>query len=159
MDNKRLLILACSKRKVDTPGEIRAIDRYDGYFFRILKNSHHSNLDVIILSAKFGLLSSEDPIPWYDHKMDIHDVARMSKETLQRFTSLVPDVNKYLEVAINLGSNYMECFAPTMDYIKRSYHGKVIIIDGPLGIRGQKLKEWVSINLNSHSYHDMSGLL
>jgi cytoplasmic iron level regulating protein YaaA (DUF328/UPF0246 family) len=63
----RLLILACSARKRLDRSALPAIERYDGVNFRILKKLQREHafphdLDVLILSAKYGLLSPETPI-------------------------------------------------------------------------------------------------
>ncbi len=72
---KSLLILSCSQRKRDDPAELPAIERYDGPTFRTLRKARREgywphNLEVLILSAEFGLIEAETPIPWYDRLMD-----------------------------------------------------------------------------------------
>ncbi len=74
---KRCLILGCSETKVATPDNVPAIDRYDGPPFRVLRRfladrspmNPKSDLDVFILSAQFGLIRDEQPIPIYDRHM------------------------------------------------------------------------------------------
>jgi cytoplasmic iron level regulating protein YaaA (DUF328/UPF0246 family) len=70
----RLLILACSARKRLDRSALPAIERYDGVNFRILKKLQREHafphdLDVLILSAKYGLLRPETPIEAYNLKM------------------------------------------------------------------------------------------
>ena len=71
----RVLILACSQAKTDTPGQIPAIDRYDGPAFQVYRKFKREHPDrekeirSYILSAKFGLILAQTPIPDYDMKM------------------------------------------------------------------------------------------
>jgi len=71
--HRRLLILSCSKRKQADPSPLPAIDRYDGPRFRVLRKylRHHADdgLDVLILSARFGIIRSERMIDDYDQIM------------------------------------------------------------------------------------------
>jgi quinol-cytochrome oxidoreductase complex cytochrome b subunit len=70
----RLLLLACSRRKHPTPFPVPAWYRYDGVLYRLCKNleAHHAfptDVSVWILSAAYGLISKDTPIPWYDQSM------------------------------------------------------------------------------------------
>ena len=66
---QRLLVLACSERKVTAAGLLPAVDRYDGPPFRVLRKylrEHTGAPDILILSAKYGLIPSDQQIPYYD---------------------------------------------------------------------------------------------
>lgn len=106
-----LLIISCSQRKRCDPGLLPAIERYDGVNFRVLRKAKREgywpeNLDVLILSGKYGLLRPSTLIEDYDLRM-----------TVQRATVLAAqvsaDLDGYLErtpfseVFINLGKVYM----------------------------------------------------
>ena len=62
----RMLILACSRRKRLDEGLLPAIDRYDGPAFRVLRRFLRERPagapDVLILSAKHGLIAHDLPI-------------------------------------------------------------------------------------------------
>ncbi|MEI8165022.1 MAG: hypothetical protein WCG26_01550 [Chloroflexales bacterium] len=70
-----LLILACSATKRPDAGLLPAIDRYDGPFYKTLRKALRERaglaerLRVRILSAEYGLIAADTPIPWYDRKM------------------------------------------------------------------------------------------
>ncbi|WP_373537310.1 DUF6884 domain-containing protein [Microcoleus sp.] len=70
---RHLLILACSQRKRSDTDSLPAIERYDGPTFRLLRRflrkQPSAPLEIYILSAKFGLIPSDYPIPDYDQKM------------------------------------------------------------------------------------------
>lgn len=78
----RILLVSCSKAKDDHPIPMPAIDRYNGPAFRVIRKAMQEGYwpdDVTLLialqgaqhvvSAEFGLLTADGPIPWYDRKM------------------------------------------------------------------------------------------
>lgn len=71
--SQRLLILGCSKAKTTDEGLIPALNRYDGTAFRVLRRYLRQDPDdpplVYILSAEFGLIPADQPIPYYDRRM------------------------------------------------------------------------------------------
>ncbi len=87
-----LLLIGCSRRKRETPGLLPAIERYDGPVFRLLRRFQRRQPHgprVLILSAAFGLIPAEQPIPWYDARM-----------TRARATALQPEVAGALRARI-----------------------------------------------------------
>ena len=66
-----LLIVACSQRKRVTPEVLPALERYDGMYFRVLRKARRESywpekLDVLIVSAKYGLVAGDTPVAHYD---------------------------------------------------------------------------------------------
>ncbi len=73
--NRSLLIISCSKTKDKTPGVLPALMRYKGPFYPTLHKAIREDrlpktLDILIISAKYGLLTSDTPIQGYEQKMD-----------------------------------------------------------------------------------------
>ncbi len=69
------LITTCCKEKDETPGELPAIRRYRSErIARAFEESRRLGLPMLILSGKFGLLQPQDPIPWYDHPLQMTEV-------------------------------------------------------------------------------------
>jgi cytoplasmic iron level regulating protein YaaA (DUF328/UPF0246 family) len=69
-----LLIIACSQRKLADDDLLLAIVSYNGGQFRSLRKAQREgywlkNIDVLILSAKYGLIDAYKPIANYEHKM------------------------------------------------------------------------------------------
>jgi hypothetical protein len=83
----RLLILSCSERKAPMRGRLRAIDRYDGPAFRVLRKYlrevSDDSLVIVILSAKYGLIESEREIPWYDHRLPSDSRDRLRPQVMR----------------------------------------------------------------------------
>lgn len=70
-----------------------AIDRYDGPAFRVLhrylREEEDRQLKVYILSAEFGLISSNNPIPYYDRRMTAARALELREGTTPILESLL----------------------------------------------------------------------
>lgn len=78
---QRTLVMACSATKLASPGPLEAFRRYDGPAYRVLRKhcggqlaqdrqlAEGARLQVYILSAKYGLISSRADIDHYDLQM------------------------------------------------------------------------------------------
>lgn len=85
---QNILILSCSQHKIERPA--RPIELYNGQSYRIvrkfLKENPDLNIEIYVLSAKYGLIDAMDPdgiIEPYDLKMD-PEIASRWKEILER---------------------------------------------------------------------------
>ena len=84
-----LLIISCSQRKIEFPEPLAAINRYDGPAYRTLRKLEREgrfpeNLDIVIISAKYGLLHYEQLIENYDQRMTPERASRIaSKDTIR----------------------------------------------------------------------------
>ena len=72
---RSLLVISCSGAKDKTPGLLPVVMRYKGLLYPTLRKAMRENrfprsLDILIVSAKYGLLTSEEPIEDYDQKID-----------------------------------------------------------------------------------------
>ncbi len=77
-----LLIISCSQRKVETSETLAAIDRYDGPTYRTLRKARREgrypkNLNILIISAKYGVLACQQPADNYDQKMTPKRAAKL----------------------------------------------------------------------------------
>ena len=91
---KYLLIISCSGAKDETPGRLPAIQRYgNGPFFPTLRKARRKNyfpktLDVLIISAKYGLLELDEKIETYNEEMDdkrVKELRPIIQEKLKSF--------------------------------------------------------------------------
>lgn len=145
---KRLLLIGCSDRKVKTSRPLAAMDRYDGPTYRTLRKMYRGgrrleNVDMLILSAKHGLLQAQQRIESYDQKMtlkraeELRPHVQASLDTiLKTTTAWKPD--PYDEVFINLGKTYMKILEG-FDW------GKVEILQasGGIGMKTKQMKAWL----------------
>ena len=108
----RLLILSCSRRKNSCKELIPAIERYDGPAYRVLRKFCHESLpksksiDVYILSAKFGLIKAEQPIPDYEQKMTDKRAAELQPNIVAGLKSL-QDRQRYDDIFVYAGKTYL----------------------------------------------------
>ena len=69
------LITTCSAEKDDSPGLLPAIERYQHPRIQwVYLESRRLSRPMLILSGEFGLLAPLDPIPWYDHALQMEEV-------------------------------------------------------------------------------------
>jgi hypothetical protein len=88
---KKLLILGCSKLKRLDSGP--ALDIYDGPAFRLLRKRKPlltCDIDVLIVSARYGLISATEPIERYDETL-----------STKRAQSLAPRVQEQVRVLVS----------------------------------------------------------
>lgn len=140
-----LLVQSCSatKEPVDTP--VPAIDLYDGYFFRIIKKARRVNrfqpeIDIIIISARHGVVEPDDEIEYYDQQMGTERAEELNEDVVDAIGEKVA-TNGYDKVWINLGKDYL----PAVDGIEDVIDIPVNYIKGDgIGMKGKQLKQLVS---------------
>lgn len=143
----RLLIIACSACKTRTPTPVPAIDRYDGPTFRVLRKHLRENPDrwikVLILSAKFGLIESSQPIPNYDLRIDAGRAETLRTAVLDRFRAAIGS-RKFRLLGICLGSDYRGAFDGFEALVPRGT--KLTTISGGHGKRLTNLRTWLRVS-------------
>jgi predicted RNA-binding protein len=155
MNDKYLLIIPCSKRKIETiQDKVVALDLYDGPFYRIIRKNFReygelNNLDIGILSAKYGLIPSYEHIAYYDQKMTANRARELSASIKKILTKQLRR-NDYREIFINVGKSYMLALE-TCSHILNSEN--VVSAHGMIGERMQQLKTWM-INLPDRQTND-----
>ena len=139
----RVLILSCSHAKVDTPGRMLAINRYDGPTFKVYRkfqseqSQKAAQIKTYILSAKFGLITDQTPIPNYEQKM-----------TKTRAEEIKPEIAAYLRDSAYVGATgIMFCMSPlyrialTMPVLREGV--RIELTPGGIGKKIAKLRRWL----------------
>ena len=145
MTQKRLLILSCSQRKRPAPGMMPAIERYDGPQFQVLrkylreKTDGGEDLDIWILSAAHGLISSEQDILDYDQSITSQRVLELQKAVLSKFADLMD--NAYVKICISLSKRYLKVFENWSALVPSL--ASVTVISGAQGVRLTQLRNWL----------------
>lgn len=141
---RRLLIMACSARKFPTPGSVPAIQRYDGVAFRVVKKllregRFPDDVDVLILSARFGLIESDHPIPDYDVRMTSERAREQSEENRNVLGRLLAS-DSFSEVFISAGRDYSPALEPF-----EAWRGAATVTTnkGKIGVQLKSLKGWL----------------
>ncbi|MEZ5335950.1 MAG: peroxide stress protein YaaA [Methanolobus sp.] len=141
----KLMILPCSKRKIDNTEKIPAIDRYEGQYFRIIKKyisdfSNNDGFDLAILSAKYGLIEPMEEIHDYDLKMNNSIASELNESVIKKLKSMNKD-KQYKEVAINLGETYFKAIDGYDNIFEEN--AEFTIFEGKIGERQQQMKSWL----------------
>lgn len=143
---RRLLVVSCSSRKHHVENPSKAWDLYDGVAYRLMKKAQREghfarDIDILILSAKHGLISPSRRIPWYDQQMDSDRSSELASHVTNRLKKTL-SATHYREVLLWVGKNYLGSLMPLNAW---EQPGVVIhIAHGRIGERLQKLKEWIA---------------
>lgn len=123
------------------------MERYDGYFFRIIKKANdddvlRKDLDVVILSAEFGIVDSDDQIPDYDRRMSPKRATELRDDVVSTLRDRVRH-GEHERVVINMAKDYeraIEDFANDLDVTVHRIRG------GGIGEKGHKLKQLIRVD-------------
>lgn len=146
------LILSCSQRKNYAAGLLAAVDRYDGINYKVLRRFYRSSqeqIDVYVLSARYGLISITEKIPHYDHSMTSSRADELSDVVLKQAEQFFLDPLTLAEdrFFIGLGGQYHRAFSD----VTRAIEGRapLTIANGSSGKRIAQLHDWLYEG-NSH---------
>lgn len=139
-----LLIMACSQRKRLDPGWLPAIDRYDGGNYRVLRKARKEgywpeNLDVLILSAKYGLVGALAPIHYYEQRMTPERARELKPEVTEALKACIQQ-ERYREVYVDLGRDYLPAVEGLEELFKDS---SLTYAEGRIGERLAQLRCWL----------------
>lgn len=150
-NNKYLLILPCSKQKKKLYGAC-ALELYDGPSYRIVRKNQPKNLDILILSAKYGLINSDNLISHYDQIMTPNRAEELANEIMVKLERTFRNED-YDEVFINLGKKYMLALDESKNILDEN---NVNWANGQIGERLHQLKTWLQKVSNKNG--DMSSI-
>lgn len=136
---KNLLIIACSATKRPDPYPILAIDRYDGPIYRVLRKAKKEGrwpdqLEILILSAQYGLIEANKPIDFYDCQMTPIRAKKLRSSVSKKLKAKLAS-DEY-RVWVNLGQIYLlalPLLPPGTRYADRLLMGQ----------RCAQLKQWL----------------
>lgn len=139
-----MLILACSRRKRPEEGLLPAVERYDGPAFRVLRRFVRERPseapDVLILSAKHGLISHDLPIGAYDRKMTpvrALELRPLVLAELDRVTASRPPP----ETLVVAGRQYLPALHSNDGPVTQN--ATIRICAGPIGRKLAELHDWL----------------
>ena len=120
---RKLLIVSCSADKCPDPGDMEAFDRYTGDMFKSIKKQGipEENVDLAIMSAKYGLIRRDTKIPNYNVKMD-KEIANNLLDDPTQVNRIKNTIEGYDEVVVEGSSLYKDVIkkaagdAPITDY-------------------------------------------
>lgn len=140
----RLLILACSKRKVSIRGKLPALQRYDGGSYRVIKKlqreqSFPPDVRIKIISARFGLIDSETEIPCYELRMNRDLASKLGKQNATELNTCF-NRQKYSEIYVDAGGYYQASLSNFLE----ACDCPVILARGRIGERLHALRNWLT---------------
>lgn len=137
-ESRKLLIIPCSKVKKNLMN-ISAVELYDGPFFRMIRKYRSNNFDILVISAKYGIIEGNKKISYYDQKMTVERAKELSKEIHATLSQYLHE-NCYSDIYINLGKTYFDALKPSFYLFDKK---KVHLASGGIGTRLHFLKNWV----------------
>lgn len=141
--SRKLLLIACSNRKIHSKGLLLAIERYDGVNYRVIhklqrEGKFPGNVDVKILSAKFGLIDAQTPIPYYDQRMDKQRAKQLHAQVMRELGKIAHE--PYEEIFINMGKVYLGA----MDgYTALLPNARIKFAEGGIGQKMAAMRNWL----------------
>lgn len=145
-EKKRCLILSCSRAKQGAPELLPAVQRYTGPMYQVLrrylreKPEEANHLAVYILSARYGLIESQTPIPSYDQKMTPTRAAELRPDILNMAQQLIAPIG-YEEIYLAMGRTYLGA----MDGLSGLLNGatRLIVSQDSSGKQLTALRNWL----------------
>lgn len=142
----RLLVLSCSCKKQPQPGLVPAMQRYDGPSFQVLRRFQNrfptdaQSVKVHILSAEYGLISHDYPLPAYDRRMTAARARELRPSVIASFRPLLMEQHVD-ELFIAAGRTYLEALQGYEQDIPPGL--EVIVATGSQGGRLAQLHSWL----------------
>jgi len=120
------------------------MERYDGYFFRIIKKAIdegtlRDDIDIVILSAEFGLLDVDDSIPGYDRQMTSKRAGELREDVISSLVSRVR-TGEYDTLVVNMAKEYERAIEGIDSQLEIDINR---IRGGGIGAKGRKLKHLI----------------
>ena len=135
-----LLIISCSKTKKHLDN-VPAIQLYDGQAYRVLKKRTPQNLEIVIISAKYGPIRSTEIISYYDQVMTVARAAELRQNVENAIRNVIRNHNPG-KIFISLGFPYnLAVSEELMGFLDENFHLQVA--HGPIGKRLHQLKVWL----------------
>jgi hypothetical protein len=141
---QRLLVMSCGKRKRSDTASLPALERYDGPSFHVLRRylaSHPATPpDIYILSARFGLIPADRPIPYYDQRLTPQRAAELRpavRDTLARILAR----REYEQIYLAVGRDYTQALDDCAALAPKA--ASVAVAYGSQGKRLAQLHDWL----------------
>ena len=84
-----VFVTNCCRNKASNPGPMPAIKRYlDSRIRDVFDASRQAGVAFRIFSGKFGLIEAEEPIPYYDQRLETAHVAQMAEVAAQQLRAI-----------------------------------------------------------------------
>jgi hypothetical protein len=142
---RRLLIISCGATKRGDLGLLPAIERYNGSPFKTLRATlramdNPTYPKILILSARFGLLHAESPIPDYNLRLTEARALALRSQVREALGDVLTS-GGYARSFINLGHDYLAALPLEPKVTARL--GEITYAQGGVGKRLAQMKAWL----------------
>jgi len=147
LNNKKILIItSCSAKKKRISKPLRAIDLYQGNFFKKVKKFALLNhFELNIISAKYGLLAPDKEINYYDMKIKNNDdIENLKPKVIPKLKNLIKNYDKIL---LLMGSDYKKIIESVVNekfiqfFDKRGLGGYLSLMNELLQLNQEQLNK------------------
>jgi cytoplasmic iron level regulating protein YaaA (DUF328/UPF0246 family) len=116
ISEQHLLIISCSKTKNNLlknndDVKLPAFRGYDGKLFLTLRKAFREglghNIDILIISAKYGLLEASDEISYYEERMTKKKAHELRDDVLKKLSRYLT-AHTYRKIFVMMGRDYLE---------------------------------------------------
>jgi len=145
------IILAQSRRQAQSSSLLRAADRYQGIYFKILykyiREGKLRDADIFVLTERHGVIGLQDFVPYtqpskHVARGNIDKIIERNLETLKRQLSK----RKYSEVYVNCGKDFLRL----INGFEKLTSAKVTFAEGlGLGPKAAHMKKWIIQSSNA----------
>lgn len=143
---QRLLVLACSQRKRKDEELLPAIERYNGPAYQItrkyLKTVSSSPPTIFILSAQYGLIAADMPIPYYNRKMTFNRAQELKASTEAQLRKIT-EHHSFGGMMFCLGKLYQATLNKALVDLQSRTRSEIAIAEGSIGRQGSMLYDWL----------------
>lgn len=120
------------------------MQRYDGGAYRVIKKlqreqSFPPDVQIKIVSARFGLIDSETEIPYYELRMNRDLASKLGRQTATEANTYF-NRQKYSEIYIDAGGYYQTSLSNFLE----GYDCPVTLAKGRIGERLHALRNWLT---------------
>jgi hypothetical protein len=140
----RLLVMSCGKRKRSNTAPLPALERYDGPAFHVLRRylaTHPATPpDIYILSARFGLIPADRPIPYYDQRLTPQRAAEL-RPTVRDILAGIFAQRSYEQIYLAVGRDYAQALDDYAALVPKAT--SVLVAHGSQGKRLAQLHDWL----------------
>jgi hypothetical protein len=156
-NNRNLLVLGCSRTKRKTEKPLPAIERYDGPTFRMVRRLYfdglHLDVDLMIFSARFGLVRPSAMIPRYDLSLKDGPSTPEAKAASWRLEEAIRRCG-YREVFLAMGKKYSSALDGFSEQLTTC---RILVPSGPIGRQMHQVRRWLLTKSNRISPTQLTG--
>lgn len=142
---KYLLVISCSQEKLNISNPAPAFELYNGPIYKSIRKIKREdnlpkNVDILIISAKYGVLGFYDLIEKYNQRMTKERAEELKSDVFNELKKHFKN-KQYKEIFINLGKDYLSVLDGTENIIPRGT--RIVYAEGRIGEKLKQTRDWL----------------